>query len=267
MESKLLEKINPKKFCTLLINEFEARKKRNPRYSLRAFAAQLDIHAACLSVILRGKRPLTPDLIGRFLKLLSLGADQIEKCLGLEKNIQERKSRLLALDTFAIISQWYHDPILDLMRLDDFVPEISWIAQVLEISPIEVSLAVERLERCEMIKRVSKNDWQLLEPNTDIFINDFTTTGLKKLQLEILEISKEKLEQCPVEQRYHSTMTLAINVEDIPEAKNMLREFRAKFSTTLENARKLNDVYELQIGFFPLTTINKKSKELYEKSN
>ena len=94
-----------------------------------------------------------------------------------------------------------------------------------------------------------------------LFVDNITTSGLKKLQHDVLDISKEKIESCPIDKRYHSTMTMAIDVEDIPKAKNMLREFRATFCKTLEEAGNLNDVYELQIGFFPLTNLNKKLLE------
>jgi Mn-dependent DtxR family transcriptional regulator len=260
METSLVKKIDAEKFRLLLQSEFENRRSRNPSYSLRAFAAHLDVHAACLSVILRGKRPLTEKLIERFIQNLALGFDDLQLCLTSESGEKAVKNRVLTLDTFAIISQWYHDAILDLMKLDSFVPDIHWIAETLEITPTEVHSAIERLERCEFIE-VTGDGWKLLEPNTDLFVDDITTAGLKRLQRDVLDISKEKIESCSIDKRYHSTMTMAIDVEDIPKAKNMLREFRATFCKTLEEAGNLNDVYELQIGFFPLTNLNKQQLE------
>ena len=255
METSIVKNIDTEKFRLLMQTEFEKRRSRNPSYSLRSFALQLDVHAACLSVILRGKRPLTEKLVERFIKNLSLGHEDLQLCLITESGDKKSKTKILTLDTFAIISQWYHDAILDLMKLESFVPDIHWIAEALEISPTEVHSAVERLVRCELIE-ITDNGWKLLEPVSDVFVDDFTVAGLKKLQRDVLDISKEKIESCSIDKRYHSTMTLAINVEDIPKAKNMLREFRANFCKTLEGAGNLNDVYELQVGFFPLTNLN-----------
>lgn len=259
METAIIKQIDTEKFRLLLQSEFEKRRGRNSSYSLRSYAAHLDVHAACLSVILRGKRPLTDNLITRFIKNLGLGPDELQACLQKESNAKPSKTKILTMDTFAIISQWYHDAILDLMKLDNFVPDIHWIAQTLEISPTEVHSAVERLERCDLIE-ITDSGWKGLEASTDIFVDDVTTAGLKKLQRDVLEISKEKLDSCPVDKRYHSTMTMAIDVADIPKAKQMLREFRSSFCKTLEESGKLNDVYELQIGFFPLTTLHKNTK-------
>lgn len=42
----------------MLGTELERRQSRNPRYSLRAFARDIGLHASDLSKILRGKKPI-----------------------------------------------------------------------------------------------------------------------------------------------------------------------------------------------------------------
>lgn len=42
----------------MLGSELERRQSRNPRYSLRAFARDIGLHASDLSKILRGKKPI-----------------------------------------------------------------------------------------------------------------------------------------------------------------------------------------------------------------
>jgi hypothetical protein len=44
---------------TILQDEFLLRKRRNPRYSLRAFARSVSVEHSTLSQLLRGKRPIT----------------------------------------------------------------------------------------------------------------------------------------------------------------------------------------------------------------
>lgn len=251
MKTSLINHIDTEKFRLYLQGLFDERKKKNPSYSLRSFARQLDVHAACLSVILRGKRPLTQKLINRFIQNLALSTKELESCLQDKRNTFTQ-SQNLSLDTFAIVSQWYHDAILDLMKLDNFKSDISWIASVLEISPTQARNAIERLERCEFIN-TAKSNWELLSPRTDLFVDEITSAGLKKLQQHILEISKEKIENCPIEKRHHSSMTIAINTKDIKKAKNMIRKFREKLCSELEQNNELNDVYQFHTGFFPLT--------------
>lgn len=52
--------------------EFERRRTRNPRYSLRAFARWLGTHHGTLAQLLDGRRRLTPKAAGRLCARLGL---------------------------------------------------------------------------------------------------------------------------------------------------------------------------------------------------
>ncbi len=60
-------------FEAYLQHRFEGRQGRNPRYSLRAFARDLDCDHATLSQWLRGVRPMTAVAINRVADRLGLG--------------------------------------------------------------------------------------------------------------------------------------------------------------------------------------------------
>jgi len=49
---------------TILANEFSRRQRKNPRYSLRAFARSFCLEHSTLSQLLRGKRAMTWKSIG-----------------------------------------------------------------------------------------------------------------------------------------------------------------------------------------------------------
>jgi plasmid maintenance system antidote protein VapI len=53
-------------FQETLRAEFEQRHRRNPRYSLRAFARDLRTDHSTLSQILRNRRNLSPRMVRRF---------------------------------------------------------------------------------------------------------------------------------------------------------------------------------------------------------
>lgn len=76
--------------------------------------------------------------------------------------------------------------------------------------------------------------------------------------METLEIGKNKLEEIEVELRDFSSATVAIDLEKLPEAKTIIREFRQKMSALLRDGEK-TDVYQLAIQFYPLTENAKKS--------
>ena len=242
--------INKELFRRFLSQEFESRIKKNPSYSLRAYARSLNIHASCLSVILKNKRPLTPQLIKRFSQALELSPQNINELCS--NNQYPNNRQVLTADVFEVISNWLHFAILELVKLEDFQPQIQWIAQTLEVQSIEVQNAVERLIRCELLE-IENDKWRVIK-DTDIYVDEFTTLALKKYQQSILYKSIDAIKEVDIDRRYHGTTTMAIAKKDFNKAKEKLRKFKEDFCIDMQSSSEFyNDVYQLQMGFFPLT--------------
>src|SRR3954470_9427897 len=60
-----------------LRKELERRKQKNPRYSLRAFASNLDLDASALSRILNGKQEIALSLCVRLVRKLKLSDEEL----------------------------------------------------------------------------------------------------------------------------------------------------------------------------------------------
>lgn len=248
MKNVALPEIDFNKFRILLQNEFERKKEVNPSYSLRSYAKQLDIHASCLSVILRGKRPLTKKLVDRFIEKLSLGEADLKYIQSDEGYHYEN----LSLDILALTADWKHDAVLELLKWDDVVHEDSWIAKTLGLSITETQIIIERLHRLELIK-VENNKYILTHDNTEFQIENLTNAALKKYQKLSIERSAKALDETDISKRYHGTMVMSINESLISEAKQALRDFRLKFCQDLQSQGNFNQVYQLNLGFYPLT--------------
>ena len=67
-------------------------------------------------------------------------------------------------------------------------------------------------------------------------------------------MGKHKLKEIGVELRDFSAMTIALDLEKLPEAKTIIREFRQKMGTLLRNGNK-TEVYQLAIQLYPLSNI------------
>lgn len=70
---------NPSEFRLFLQDELVRRCKKNPRFSLRAFARTLAIEPSALSKILHGKRALTPKMLLRIATQLGMSDAEIKK--------------------------------------------------------------------------------------------------------------------------------------------------------------------------------------------
>lgn len=67
----------------------------------------------------------------------------------------------------------------------------------------------------------------------------------------------EALDDVPIEERDITSMTMAIDVRKIQEAKKRIREFRKDMAAFLEEG-EATEVYSLNVQFIPIT---KKSRE------
>lgn len=237
---------------------------------MRAFARSLDIDAGDLSRVLSGSKILTPDLSKKILSQLLLNAQEAQDFVYsmalayeekgakriksevksiLKKSKNKKQVKDLTIDTFKIISDWYHYAILQLIGSENFKSDPKWIARQLNIGEMEAKLAIERLLTLELIKEENNT---LVRTFATVTTGDrtITSSALKSRIKQITEKSLYSLENDSLEIRDHNTMTISIDPEKIPLAKEMIQEFMDKMESVLETKKK--QVYELQINLFPL---------------
>lgn len=261
-----------------LREELTKRVAKNPRYSLRSFAAHLGMGPSALSLILSGKRSISTKLVERIFSVLEFS--QSEQKRFLESVIEDKKVRGLVrvsphlktklkqtrvkagadishevgLDEFRIISEWYHYAILELTSTPSFRPEVKWIAHALGLSEIEAKLAVERLLKLELLE---EKDGTLVKTNQKIDTKDKTKTSAfhRKRQKQILEKSIQSLESDPIETRNHSGITFCINPDRLGEAKAKVEKFMWEMAEYLMEGNR-ERVYELNVSLFPLQKLS-----------
>jgi transcriptional regulator with XRE-family HTH domain len=122
-----------------LKRELTRRQARNPRYSLRAFARDLDCDHATLSQWLRGTRELSPAAQHHVFVRLDLAPDE--------------RARARELDDE------------DLRVLDAIKSELSTIPEIAAaaaVSPDRANVALAKLLRLEVV-RLEQSRWHVLE--------------------------------------------------------------------------------------------------------
>lgn len=252
-------------FRLYLQNELLRRCEKNPSYSLRAFARTLGCDVGTLSKILKGQRGigritierlgmrlgLSPEEVGSFVSKSRRGKPATQAPAGASVAIDYQQ---LTLDRFKVISDWYHYAILEVMALDRFRPDPRWIARELGISVSEVNVAVERLRRIELIEVTPDGKWVDLTDGTSTTTGSpFTAVAFRKLQKQVLEKAIVALEEVPMDLRDQTSVTLAIDSDRIPEAKERIKAFRRELSRFLSRGKKRDAVYQLGVSLFPLT--------------
>ncbi|HXH31579.1 MAG TPA: TIGR02147 family protein [Bacteriovoracaceae bacterium] len=267
-----LENAQPHNFKILLQEELVTRCRKNPRYSLRSFAKTLDVSPAALSDMINGKRTITKRSVEKLGLLLGLSIPVIES---FRKVLPSRSSSASALnfeqlsaDQFAVISDWYHYAILELIKVRDFDPSEAWISKALGVTKSEVNIALERLVRLGLIEIEATGKITDTSSGFTTNISDsMTSTANRNFQQQVLGQSIEALNKVPLKLRNHTSMTMAIDPKLLPEAVKRLTVFRRELSEFLETQGTPTEVYQLALSLFPLTQITKDSKtgELHEK--
>jgi uncharacterized protein (TIGR02147 family) len=254
----------------LLNREFAARCARNPHYSLRAFARDLKFLPSRLSDVMNGRQGLSAASATHLAHRLSLSKTECQwfaasvesqharsqaRRVSAQKTLEamEANSRYRRLrdDVFAVVADWYHFAILELVSVSDFQPTPEWIGRKLGITPAVAALAVERLISVGLLRR---------EGGTLVATSSFVASpdeipseAVKRHHQQILEKSATALVHQPVAEREFSANTVAIDPADLPAIKADLKRFRRRFEQKYRKSANRTHVYCLASQFFSLT--------------
>jgi hypothetical protein len=153
-------------FRDRLEEEFEKRRAVNARYSLRAFAALLEVDHASLSQVLRGKRSAPVERIlswGRKLKF-SVAEIAVYAAVGRiadeSARIKEEQLRHWAGEMLALLVEPAHRELLRLSRQKNFRKESQWIAVEVGVSVDHVNMALSRLLRLGLLEVTQTGAWR-----------------------------------------------------------------------------------------------------------
>lgn len=254
----------------LLQDEFQQRVRRNPAYTLRAYARDLGVPVSNLSDVLRSKRGLAIETARKMAESLRLGEHEGKYFVAL---VQKEHGRSLAqrseaegtlraleaahgmseisLETFAVLADWVHFAVLELTYLEDFRADGGWIAARLGISRAEADAAVEKALKLGLLARDADGRLRDAEKNLATG-NDVPSKYIRDHHRQILAKAERALEEVGVEEREFAAITMAIDASKLPEAKAALREFRRKFCKNIQHSRKKNRVYCVALQFFPM---------------
>ncbi|WP_413612286.1 TIGR02147 family protein [Bdellovibrio sp. HCB-110] len=248
--------------------EFMRRLKKNPSYSLRAYARDLEMNSSLLSEVLNNKRGISQKTLLKLSEKFRMTKShqeifndlflaQSSKSQNIKKNAQDRlkksreKHRIKRLDkqTFKILSDWYHAAILELTEITEFKNDSAWIAKKLGISTQQAEDAIERLLQVGLIQEVNGT----LKAQPDIVLTNSETTfeAIKQFHRQTLQKAALSFEKDAPAEREFNSMILAIPKEELPELKKQIQIFMQKFWQGLADKPK-DDLYCMNIQFFPV---------------
>lgn len=242
-------------FRLFLKMELAERSRKNPRYSLRAFAKNLGIHHASLSGMLNGKRDISKRYLTQFCDRLGLGPADTKQFLRVQSaSIPHVQHERLEMDKFELSANVIHDAILELTQLPNFVSDNRWIAKVLGKNVNEINDAVERLKRLELMGEDENGNMIDLSPHNTLVGPHSTNAAKKRYQREVLDLASKALEDYEYNERHQSSVTMAVNKKDLDQVQEIIKKFRDDMIGYLQRGEQTpNEVYQLNVSFFPLS--------------
>ena len=256
-------------YKTILKEELASRCRQNPRYSLRAFARDLKLAPSRLSEILSGKQGLSREAAIKVAQLLGYGQGELERFCDLVESLHARSRRdretarirlkkhqvptervQMQADAFKAISDWYHFAILELTLVDGFRSDAKWIGKMLGVSEFEVQLALERLTRLGLI---AWKGTKLVPTNAeDEVTGDVPSDSIKNFHAQIMVKARDALYLQAIDEREFRAEIIAIQRDDLADAKKAIRDFQHRFCKKLAEAEVKDALYCLAVQFFDL---------------
>lgn len=242
----------------LLKYELEQRKKRNPRYSLRAFSQYLELSPAQLSQLLSGKRPFTIETLTLISEKLHLSPLESERLVTetLWRKIDPRRSanqneevRQLEEDQFQMVASWVSIAILSLAKKSKAKNSASWVAAQLGVSESEAAICLERLQRLGLIatgpelKRLTSKIHQK---------SPTPSPAIQRFHRGLLDLAERKLASVAVENRDYSALIFLADAKKVEKARKLIQDFQDQLADLMKNPNQEGQVYAVSCQLFPI---------------
>ncbi|WP_374080290.1 TIGR02147 family protein [Bdellovibrio bacteriovorus] len=251
-----------------ILKELERRQRKNPSYSLRAYARDLEVPCSRLSEILNGKVGLSESRAMNLAVKLNLAPSEKDFFVDLAlseharsavlrdmalKRVQAREEAFekFGEEQFAVISDWYHSAIAELLNLNDFEGTLENIANRLGLSADTTEKALERLEALQIINKAN-GKWV---SNNNKYSSSFggSSEGARNFFMQMQQKANEAMEPGN-KKRWDMGCTLVpTNIQKAKEISKKIREFRLEVMQELQSVETKDSLFALSTSFFELT--------------
>ncbi len=224
--------------------ELNRRLETNESYSLRAFARSLRMDASTLSKVINGQRKLGPKAQSTLITKLGFDTKKDGNDFFTEISDQD----------FEQMPEWYDTAILEQITVTRFIATKKSLAQVFNLSELQIEGALDRLKKLSLVK-ISKKG-HIVDATKGMTTNvtsQSTTMAKRNLQKQFLQRAIASIDSDPLDSRDMTTMTCATDESKIPEVKERIRAFRRELGEFLASGRKTSRTYNLTIALYPLT--------------
>lgn len=252
------------------------RRKSSPAFSVSEWSRRLGYaNPSFLSQILKRERKLKPDLAARLaadLKLQGRAREYFECTVlnessdsAVEKRVyadlmQKMKpkrlqsQRELSLETFALIADWYHTALLEMLQLKGFTEDAETLRRALDpkLSLKSVRSAMKRLTDLGFWERDERGRLRRPAQEPNVLNEGVPSEAVRLYHQQILERAKAAVTEQSLDERFLRGTTVAIKTSDMARASQILREAHEKILGLAAHGDG-DELYQFNTQFFRLT--------------
>jgi uncharacterized protein (TIGR02147 family) len=282
----LLRKVKPTSFSDYRVffyALFRILKAANPSYDYEAFAGTLGFknEEQLKSVMFDGNNlskaqageialmlPLSDIEKSYFQKLVEYtqanGSGNASKLLLDLMKIKARVGReSLSPEKANYFSRWFIPVIGEMAMLDGFVSDPTWIGETLvpAIAPENVAEALELLQQIGILSFDGKSQ-RYSRTGADLSTADEVGgSQVARFHREMIDLGRNSLESVPPSEREISSVTLSVSERLIQKIKTLIHEFEQEVLAEEAGESCKDQMYQLNVQFFPVTKKTGKKKE------
>lgn len=250
-----------KKISTNLKKELGERRARNTKYSLRAFARDLNISPTSLSRIMNNSREPSDEMIAEISKKLKIPlAKQTSSASIKEKTAKKRnltpQYTYFPVEKIAPLMGWKFFAILELSQTRYFKTDIEWIAEKLNLSANDVKLHVDKLFEQKMLRSRKDGTWQISYKkvaSAEVILNSATAEQRKALS-ELAAAAIETTESS-LGKKHSFALTTSLDPDQLLELTQKIEKFFHEITGFLDAGDDKRQVYQLHFNYFPLSKV------------
>jgi uncharacterized protein (TIGR02147 family) len=261
------------------------RRRRNPNFSLSAWARQLGYeNPSFLSQVLKRQRKLKMNLVAKlardldlrgkslryfeFLALQGGSKTESERRIygGLAKQVRPKKLRFpdeFPVELFGAVSDWYHAALIEAVHLKDFREDAEAIRRRLQgkVDRRTIRAAIDRLVELGRLARDEKGRLHRGLSESALVRTSLPSEAVKNYHFQMIDLARAAIRGQPVSDRYLRGTTIPIRRADYEKAVKIVENAHRQLQE-LGVDEGADDIYQLNSQLFRLTRRAKSADEV-----
>jgi len=253
---------------------FESKKSTNRNYSYKIFARISGIGSdSLIKQVMTGRRNLTDVNAQKAAEACGLNKKEADYFCSLvawnqckDTKVKEKfwnellkrapNGEICYLDEShtQIVVKWYLLALLEMVRLKDFRPECNWVSRRFrnKLTVEEIKEGFRILRQLGLLEK-KKNKYVLTNKNV-AYESEIPSPLIQAYHAKVIPMGAKAVFSPKVGEKEFGSVSMGIRKEDLKKYKELIIEFQERLLEFSGSSEDVDEVYQMNIQFFPLTS-------------